>query len=97
MFDKKMTEHLAKLSMIAFTDDELDIMTEQMRSITALMDKIRDIDGLGEEYTLDPLGYSDLREDAECASLDTGELLKNAKVTKNDSFTVPKIIDFLGN
>ena len=40
MFDLELTAHLAELSKLAFTEDELKAMAEQMSDIVALMDKV---------------------------------------------------------
>ena len=45
MFNSDLTKHLAELSKISFTDDELETMTEDMTSIIAVMDKVCEVFG----------------------------------------------------
>lgn len=92
MIDKTLTKHLAQLSQIYLTDDELQTMTEQMTDIIMLMDKVRVFNASMDTYTLEPVSYSDLRDDTALPSFDTEAIIKNAKSIKNNSFVVPKII-----
>ena len=80
MFDAKLTAHLADLSKIAFTEEELEKMTDDMTDIIALMDKVN-----AEEYM-------NLREDRAEKSFETEKIIKNAKNVKNNSFVVPKVV-----
>ena len=92
MFDLSLTKHLAELSKIAFTDDELAQMTEDMTDIIALMDKVCDFDASKETYALNPTNYNDLRPDEPTPSVETEKILENSKITKNNSFVVPKVV-----
>lgn len=92
MFDEKLTAHLAELSKLEFTPDELSNMTKDMTDIIALMDKVCDFDPSRKPYTLDSVDYADLRKDNYTNSYPNKEILKNASNTKNDSFVVPKVV-----
>lgn len=92
MFDLSLTKHLADLSKIAFTDDELEKMTEDMTDIIALMDKVCDFEASKETYALNAVSYQDLRKDIPQISLDTEKILKNSNIIKNNSFVVPKVV-----
>lgn len=92
MIDKELTRHLADLSKITFSDEELDKMTVQMGDIINLMDKVKEIDSNNPTYTLDPVNYGDLREDTVTESAATEDILKNSKATKENSFVVPKVV-----
>lgn len=92
MFDLSLTKHLAELSKIAFTDDELAQMTEDMTDIIALMDKVCDFDTSKETYALNPTNYNDLRPDEPTPSVETEKILENSKIIKNNSFVVPKVV-----
>ena len=92
MFDPNRTAHLAELSKLEFTDEELLKMTKDMTDIIALMDKVCDFNPEIKPYTLDSVDYDDLRGDTYKESYPNNEILKNDKNTKNDSFVVPKVV-----
>ena len=81
MFNSDLTKHLAELSKLEFTDEELEQMTADMTNIIAIMDKV-----------LDAVDYKDLRADEHRNSYPTEEIVKNAKNVKNNSFVVPKVV-----
>lgn len=92
MFDTRLTAHLADLSKIAFTPEELDKMTDDMTDIIALMDKVKEFDANTPTYALDAEEYMKLRSDAAEKSFATEDIVKNAKNVKNNSFVVPKVV-----
>ena len=92
MFDSKMTRHLAELSKLNFTDDELNKMTADMTDIIALMDKVCEFDPSVNPYALDAVDYRDLRNDNHNPSSGPEKITKNAKSIKNNSFVVPKVV-----
>ena len=92
MFDLEKTRHLAELSKLSFSEEELSKMTSQMTDIIALMDEVQKIDKNIPEYTQAAVSYADLRADEAKPSLATRQVLKNAKETKDNSFVVPKVV-----
>ena len=92
MVNEELTRHLAELSKIEFTDSECAAMTEDMKSIIALMDKVCEFDSAKKAYALDAVGYNDLRADKYMDSYPTERITANAKNVKNDSFVVPKVV-----
>ena len=92
MFDLEKTRHLAELSKLSFSEEELFKMTVQMTDIIALMDEVQKIDKNIPEYTQAAVSYADLRADEAKPSLATGQVLQNAKETKDNSFVVPKVV-----
>lgn len=92
MFNLELTRHLANLSKIHFTDEELDKMTEDMTDIIELMDKVCEFDSSKTAYSLDAVNYNDLREDNPKDSYPTEKIISNAKNIKNNSFVVPKVV-----
>lgn len=92
MFDLKLTAHLAELSKLAFSDDELKNMTEQMHSIIAVMDKVKEINQSVPVYSANAVEYKNLRKDEAKTSFETNKILQNAKKQQKSSFVVPKII-----
>ncbi len=92
MVDTKLTQYLADLSKIEFTAEELEKMTEDMKGIIALMDKVCGFEAEKKTYALDAVAYDDLRRDEAHESYPTEKIVKNAKNVKNDSFVVPKVV-----
>lgn len=92
MFDTDLTRHLAKLSKLTFTDGELAEMTNDMGEIAALMDTVREFDEDILPYTLDAVDFSNLRNDNFENSNNSEEITQNAKLVKNNSFVVPKVV-----
>lgn len=92
MFDSELTKHLARLSKIKFTDDELNKMTDDMTDIIALMDKVCEFKNPVNPYTLDAVDYNNLRKDTHLDSCPPEDITRNAKNVKNNSFVVPKVV-----
>jgi aspartyl-tRNA(Asn)/glutamyl-tRNA(Gln) amidotransferase subunit C len=92
LFDKKLSAHLAELSKLSFTEAELNIITNEMDEIVALMDTISDF---SEEGTLNKgaaVGLNQIREDVKCDSAPRSEILKNAAKSEKNAFAVPKVV-----
>ena len=92
MFDLEKTRHLAELSKLSFSEEELSKMTAQMTDIIALMDEVQKIDKNIPEYTQTAVSYDDLRADEAKPPLAAGQVLQNAKEIKDNSFIVPKVV-----
>lgn len=92
MFDIELTRHLAELSKIEFTEEELEKMTADMTDITALMDKVCQFDTSVEPYALEAVKHTNLRGDRHAPSYPTEKIVENAKIVKNNSFVVPKVV-----
>ena len=86
MFNSDLTKHLAELSKLEFTDEELEQMTADMTNIIAIMDKVCEFDTSKPAYALDAVDYKHRN------SYPTEEIVKNAKNVKNNSFVVPKVV-----
>lgn len=92
MFDSELTCHLAALSKLTLTDEELNNMTADMTGIIALMDKVCEFNPNIQPYTLDEVNYENLRTDNHVPSAKQELILKNAPKVKNNSFIVPKVV-----
>lgn len=92
MFNSELTRHLAELSKIEFTDEELEKMTNDMTNIIAIMDKVCEFDTSKHAYALDAVDYKELRTDEHRESYPTEKIVENAKNVKNNSFVVPKVV-----
>ena len=92
MIDINITRKLAELSKITFSDNELEVLTEEMTEIIKLMDKVKEIESEGEACRLDAVDYDDLRNDCVKKSYDTEKILENAEEVRGNSFVVPKVV-----
>lgn len=92
MFDTKEMSHLAELSKLKFTDDELLKITENMEDIISLMDKVCDFkeqSGL-EDKKSDC--KQNIRADEVKDSMPRDKALSNASEREGTFFTVPKVV-----
>jgi aspartyl-tRNA(Asn)/glutamyl-tRNA(Gln) amidotransferase subunit C len=71
-------KHIAKLSRISLTDDELKKFTPQMESIFESVDVLKEIDTTNIEPMKRHVDLKDLRDDAPEIGLTQEEVLKNA-------------------
>ncbi len=92
MFDAELTKHLAELSKLTFSEEELEKVTAQMSDIIDLMDMVKDIDPSEKNFALSPTSYENLRCDRSSESFATEDIIKNAKEVKNNAFSVPKVV-----
>ncbi len=84
-------EKIAELSRIEFTEEELGSITEDMKDIIGLMDKVCEFEG-GETHIREAVKYGELKADVPGKSCDTEDILKNAKKTRGSCFVVPKVV-----
>lgn len=92
MFDVELTKHLAELSKLTFSEEELNKVTAQMSDIIDLMDKVKEIDPSKSTFALEAVNYDDLRGDVSRESFETEKIIENAKAVKNNAFVVPKVV-----
>ena len=91
--DKQTTKKLAELSRLAFNEEELVSIQQDLEQIIGFVEKLNELDTKG----IAPLTHvSDeanrLREDQVQGSIDIKDALKNAPASKDRFFTVPKVI-----
>ena len=93
--EKSTLLHIAELSKLSFTDEEAEVMMEQMGDIIDLMDTIRDAE-LEYDDTKDKkeISYQQLRTDSAKESYPVEKLLKNAETDGTGScYTIPKMME----
>lgn len=88
----KDIEHLAELSKLKFTEEELKDFSKEFESIVALADVIKnkDIDG---DINVNAIDFNNLREDEPQVSTPVETLVLNAPESKKDCFVVPRIME----
>ena len=88
----KDIKHLAELSKLEFTEQEIIEFSKDFDSIVKLADVIKDADIAGER-AITSMPMADLREDEPQPSMPVDTLLQNAPQQNKDSFVVPRIME----
>ncbi|KKP63790.1 MAG: Aspartyl/glutamyl-tRNA(Asn/Gln) amidotransferase subunit C [candidate division WS6 bacterium GW2011_GWE1_34_7] len=86
--DKQTLKHIAELSRINLTDQELEKFTPQMETILDSAKQLQKIDTKGVSPMKRHVPFSDLREDIPQKSLTQEDVLKNAKYKENGHIKV---------
>ncbi len=90
---KKDVEKIAELSMLEFSDSELEQYTLEMNNILSYVEKLNELDTENVEPLSHPIENSNVfREDKLKNSVSTEEALKNAPDRTSEHFKVPKVI-----
>jgi len=83
-FDKEVLEHVAHLSKIKLTDDEINQFTPQMQSILDSAGKLAQVDTSKADMSYSQeIDLADLREDIVMQSLSNQDALANAPFTQS--------------
>ncbi|MFT4088685.1 MAG: Asp-tRNA(Asn)/Glu-tRNA(Gln) amidotransferase subunit GatC [Gordonia sp. (in: high G+C Gram-positive bacteria)] len=85
--------HLARLSRLALTDDELDQYAGQLEKILAHVAQVTEVAADDVAPTSHPLEFGNvLRDDAVRPGLTAEEALSGAPAVEQDRFAVPQIL-----
>jgi aspartyl-tRNA(Asn)/glutamyl-tRNA(Gln) amidotransferase subunit C len=93
MIDTNVVKHIANLSRLSLSDEEVESYTHQLGSILTYVEQLNKIDTSGVEPTafIAP-AHDPLRDDTEAASLSPEKLLANGPKVTSGHFAVPKVI-----
>ena len=86
--DKKTLKHIAELSRIQLTDEELEKFTPQMQTILDSAQELQNIDTSKVQPMKKHIPFSDLRNDEIGESLLQQDVLSNAKHTEKGHIKV---------
>ena len=87
-------KHIARLSRLHLSDEELRFFETQVSQILSFVDKLKEVNVDGVEPTSHPLSLSNVfREDQVKPSLPIEEFLKHSPRARGRFFEVPKIIE----
>jgi len=90
---KKEVAHIAKLARLSFSEEEMELFTEQLNQILVYMEKLNEIDTSEIKPTYHALDLINVfRDDQIEPSLSTQKVLFNAPQSDKDMVTVPRII-----
>jgi len=91
---KKEVEHVANLSRLDLTEQEVDIFTEQLNSILGFAEKLTELDTENVKPTSHALNITNaFREDEVRDSLPREKALQNAPDQKDGQFKVPTVME----
>ena len=93
--DRKTVQHVALLSRLYLSEEELALYSRQLASILSYINKLNQLDVKDTEPTshvLQSLVNVD-RPDTPKRSLDVDEVLANAPEKEGDFFKIPKVIE----
>ena len=86
--------HIARLSRLHLTDEELRFFETQVSQILQFVDKLKEVNVEGVEPTSHPLFLSNIfRSDEIRPSMPVDEFLKQSPRARGRFFEVPKIIE----
>lgn len=92
MFNKKLLKTLFDTSKLFLSDDLEDTMSEELKMFSKDMGNIKNAKTACPPFVHEALDYSELRVDSLKKSSSKEEITKNSKETKENCFTVPKIV-----
>ncbi len=85
--------HVAKLSRLHLSDEEVHHFTEQLAAVLGYIGKLNELDVDGVEPMAHPLELANvLRPDVEQPGIDTDTALANAPAKTPPFFKVPKVL-----
>lgn len=92
--DIKDIDHIANLARLEFDNKDKEKIVNELKSILAYMEKLKEVDIDGIEPTLQVFDMKNaFREDIIKPSLDRKRTLMNASEKKNGCFCVPKVVE----
>lgn len=92
--DEKQVRHIALLSRIRLTDEEVALFSHQLGEILQYVEKLRELD----TEHIAPMAHAGthenvLRDDTPTSSLEAAEAVSNAPSKHGPFYKVPKVID----
>ena len=92
--DRATVEHVATLSRLALSDEELRLFEDQLSRIIDYFDKLNELDTTGVEPLSHPLGLRNVfRADTVTPSAPRDDALSNAPARTEEAYKVPVVVD----
>ena len=94
MVNREEVKHIADLSMLNLSDEEITMYTTNMQDIVEFANQINELDTEGIEesaFALDT--YNVFRKDEVRESFDREELLKNAPSSNGEAYSLPSMMN----
>ena len=95
IIDKKTVKHVAFLSRLELSENELELYSKQLASILSYIDKLNEVDTHSTEPTSHPLAVlkNVFRKDILKSSIPPDDALSSAPLKDGGFFVVPPIIE----
>jgi aspartyl-tRNA(Asn)/glutamyl-tRNA(Gln) amidotransferase subunit C len=91
--NRDLVEHLANLSRLHFTDEEMEAMRVDLAKMIGFVEKLNELDTTGVAPLMHMSTAQDIyRDDVASEPMDAAAALKNAKSHAEKYFNVPKVI-----
>ena len=93
-FTKKDVEHLANLSMLNLSEEEIEKYTKDIQEIIVMAEQVNEVDTDGVDasaFALD--SYNVFRKDEVRQSLDREALLQNAPSSNGEAYQLPSMVE----
>lgn len=92
--DNDLIDYIEDLSKLRLTEEEKDKAKKDLTKILTYVEKLNELDTTDVESISHPFPFTNnFRDDEIKPSLDIELVIKNAFVTKDDCFKVPKTVD----
>lgn len=94
MINREEVKHIADLSMLNLSEEEITMYTTNMQDIVGFANQINELDTEGIEesaFALDT--YNVFRKDEVRESFDRDELLKNAPSSNGEAYSLPSMMN----
>jgi len=92
--ERKEVEHVARLARLALSDDEIDVLKDQLSRILGHAERVTSLETEGVPPTSHAIPLSNVfRADEVVPGLSTEEALSNAPEVEMDHFRVPRILE----
>jgi aspartyl-tRNA(Asn)/glutamyl-tRNA(Gln) amidotransferase subunit C len=92
--DEQQVRHIAHLSRLALTDDEISRFGKDLGDVLAYVEKLKEVNTDGVEPTAHAMPVANVfRIDEPAESLGTEKALQNAPDKVETYFKVPKVLD----
>jgi len=90
---REEVEHISELARLSFSEDELEVIANQLNDILGYIDKLNELDTTGIEPTTHAQELVNaFRMDEPEESLNVDDSLSNAPEREGGQFVVPRII-----
>ena len=89
----ELIDKLSDLSQLSFSEDEKELLIGEVSGIIEMLDKCDNVSVDDNTLLSREWRIADLRDDEIGESLDSSDVFKNAPMTKNGYFGVPKVVE----
>ena len=91
---EEQVKHVAKLSKLSFSEEELADFTNQLGKIIDMVELLEEVDTTGVPFTSNVNeSINVMREDVATPGMDRKELMRNVPESENGYIKVPAIMD----